>query len=78
MEKLMVFFPLSRAVAPGNGKQFVVALLIYLVAIAVVQVLRAIVGWIPLVGRLLAAVMDLVGIYCVVGLELAIVKFCGK
>lgn len=78
MDKVYPFFPLSAIVEPGNAKRLVLALLIYLAACGVMQVLCAVLGWIPLVGWLLELVFSLMGIYCVAGLVLAIVRFCGK
>ena len=75
MQKLLTYFPLSNSVEPGNARQFVLALAIYLVACGVVGILNAILGWIPLVGWLLDVIFSLAGIYCVVGLVLSIVKF---
>lgn len=75
MQKLLTYFPLSNSVEPGNARQFVLALAIYLVACGVLGILNAILGWIPLVGWLLDVIFSLAGIYCVVGLVLAIVRF---
>ena len=75
MQKLLTYFPLSNSVEPGNARQFVLALAIYLVACGVLGILNAILGWIPLVGWLLDVIFSLAGIYCVVVLVLAIVRF---
>lgn len=75
MQKLLTYFPLSNSVEPGNARQFVLALAIYLVACGVLGILNAILGWIPLVGWLLDVIFSLAGIYCVVGLVLSIVRF---
>ena len=75
MQKLLTYFPLSNSVEPGNARQFVLALAIYLVACGVLGILNAILGWIPLVGWLLDVIFSLAGIYYVVGLVLSIVKF---
>ena len=75
MDKLLHYFPLSANVEPGNVRQFVITLAIHLVACAVLGVLTAILGWIPLVGRLLDLIFSLMGIYCVVGLVLSIYQF---
>ena len=75
MQKILTYFPLSNSVEPGNARQFVLALAIYLVACGVLGILNAILGWIPLGGWLLDVIFSLAGIYCVVGLVLASVKF---
>lgn len=76
MERVYPFFPLSKAVTPGNGKSLALALVIYLAACTVLRVLTAILGWIPLVGWLLELIFSLAALYCVAGLVLAIVRFC--
>ena len=63
MQKLLTYFPLSNSVEPGNARQFVLALAIYLVACGVLGILNAILGWIPLVGWLLDVIFSLAGIY---------------
>lgn len=75
MDKLFRYFPLSAAVEPGNVRQLIISLAIYLVASATLGVLNAVLGWIPLVGKLLGVVFSLLGIYCVAGLVLSIVRF---
>jgi len=78
MNQVFRYFPLSAVVEPGNVRQFIISLAIYLVASAVLGVLNAVLGWIPLVGWLLELVFSLLGIYCVVGIVLVIYKFVQK
>ncbi len=75
MEKLFSFFPFSANVLPGNVRSLIGTLLVYLIASAVMGVLQAVLGWIPLVGWLLRLVFSLVGLYCVAGMVLAVLKF---
>ena len=75
MKKIDPYFPLKAGVTHGKLKSLLVPLLIYLVACAVLNVLRMILGWIPLVGWLLELVFSLLGIYCVAGIILAIIKY---
>ena len=75
MQKVYQYFPLSAAVEPGHGRQFVITLAIYLVACAILGVLTSVLGWIPLVGWLLELVFSVLGLYCVAGIVLAILRF---
>lgn len=75
MHKVHKYFPLGSGVVHGDVKSLLVPLMIYLAACAVLRVLCMILGWIPLVGWLLELVFSLMGIYCVAGIVLAIVKY---
>ena len=75
MEKLSPYFPLSFNVLPGDVKSLILTLIIYLVACAIMGVLNAVLGWIPLVGWLLRLIFSLFGLYCVAGMVLAVMKF---
>ena len=75
MQKILPFFPLSAGVRRSDAKTFVVSLIIYLAACAVLGTLSAILGWIPLVGWLLDGIFSLLGMYCVAGIVLAIYQF---
>ena len=75
MEKLFPYFPLSANVLSGNVKSLIVTLIIYVVAAAIMGILQAVLGWIPLVGWLLKLIFSLAGLYCVAGMVLAVLKF---
>ena len=75
MEKVYLYFPLSASVHPGNPRSLILSVVIYLVACAVMRILHTILGWIPIVGWLLRLVFSLVGLYCVAGIILSILKF---
>lgn len=75
MEKVFSYFPLSANVLPGNVKSLILTLVIYLVACAIMGILNVVLGWIPLVGWLLRLIFSLVGLYCVAGMALSVVKF---
>lgn len=75
MEKLFSYFPLSANVLSGNVRSLIVTLIIYLVAAAIMGILQAVLGWIPLVGWLLKLIFSLAGLYCVAGMVLAVLKF---
>lgn len=75
MEKLYRFFPLSVSVQPGDLKTALTSVVIYLAACAIMGVLQMILGWIPLVGALLRLVCSLLGLYCVVGMVLSVLRY---
>ena len=74
MEKIYSYFPLSSGVQPGNLKTVITSVLIYLAACAVMGILQAILGWIPIVGALIRLILSLLGLYCVAGIVLSILK----
>lgn len=75
MEKIYSYFPLSSGVQPGNLKTVITSVLIYLAACAVMGILQAILGWIPIVGALIRLFLSLLGLYCVAGIVLSILKY---
>ena len=75
MEKIYSYFPLSSGVQPGNLKTVITSVLIYLAACAVMGILQAILGWIPIVGAPIRLILSLLGLYCVAGIVLSILKY---
>lgn len=75
MEKIYSYFPLSSGVQPDNLKTVITSVLIYLAACAVMGILQAILGWIPIVGALIRLILSLLGLYCVAGIVLSILKY---
>ena len=75
MEKLYSYFPLSSGVRPGNLNTVITSVLIYLAACAIMGILQAILGWIPIAGALVRLVLSLLGLYCVAGIILSILKY---
>ena len=75
MEKLYRYFPLSDSVHPGDLKSAVLSVLIYLAACAVMGILQAILGWIPIVGGLIRLVLSVLGLYCAAGIILSVLKY---
>ena len=75
MEKLYRYFPLSDSVHPGDLKSVVISVLIYLAACAVMGILQAILGWIPIVGGLIRLVLSALGLYCAAGIILSVLKY---
>lgn len=75
MQKLNAFFPLNSGVVPGEVKSLLIPGAIYVAACLVLRVLSWALGWVPLVGWLLGLVFSLAGLYCAVGLILALVRY---
>ena len=75
MEKLYRYFPLSDSVHPGDLKSAVISVVIYLAACAVMGILQAILGWIPIVGGLIRLVLSVLGLYCAAGIILSVLKY---
>lgn len=75
MEKVYRYFPLSASVHPEQIKSLILSVVIYLAACAIMRILQAILGWIPIVGTLLRLVFSLLGLYCVAGIILSILKY---
>lgn len=75
MEKFYPYFPLSAPVLPGIPKTLFLSVFIYLIICAVLGVLQTILGWIPLVGWVVDVVCSLLGLYCVGGIILSVLKY---
>lgn len=75
MEKLYRYFPLSDSVHPGDLKSAVISVVIYLAACAVMGILQAILGWIPIVGGLVRLILSVLGLYCAAGIILSVLKY---
>ena len=75
MPKVYLYFPLSAGVQPGDVGSLILSMVIYVVACAVLGILQAVLGWIPIVGVLLKLVFSIGGLYCVAGMVLSVLKF---
>ncbi len=69
------YFPVNNGVRRGDGVSLLIAIAIYIVVPAVLGVVSRILWWIPVIGWALGIVSTLVGLYCLVGIILAILKF---
>ena len=78
MNFLKKFFPLSFKMAKDT-KSFIWGIVIYVVAPMIMGLVTAIIGFIPFIGFLLAAVLGfvggLLGLYCLAGLVFLILVF---
>lgn len=75
MPKIYFYFPLSVSVRSGDVGSLILSMVIYVVACAVLGVLQMVLGWIPIVGVLLKMAFGLLGLYCVAGMVLSVLKF---
>lgn len=75
MPKIYFYFPLSAGVRSGDVGSLIVSMVIYVVACAVLGVLQRVLGWIPIAGVLLKLIFSLLGLYCVGGMVLSVLKF---
>lgn len=83
MDFLKKFWPYAMKERKSGG-DLAIAIIIYLVASilagAVIALATFLVGWIPVIGWLIAWVLgilsSLVGLYCLAGIVFAILSFC--
>ena len=75
MQKLYAYFPLNSGIVPGDLKSLAIPLAIYVAACMVLRVLSWALNWVPLVGWLLGLVFSLLGLYCVAGIILALLRY---
>ena len=73
METLKKLFPLSFKEATVNN--LVVSIIIYVVVSAVVGIILGLLDWIPLIGWVFSVISSLVGLYCFIGIVLAVLSF---
>lgn len=72
------FFPLTSLVRRGQPRTLVVVICIYLAVSGLVRILDWLVGWLPVLGAIFWALFWLVGLYCTVGIILAIWEYVRK
>lgn len=83
MDFLKKFWPYAMKERKSGG-DLAIAIIIYIVASilagAVIALATFLVGWIPVIGWLIAWVLgilsSLVGLYCLAGIVFAILSFC--
>ena len=75
MQNYYRYFPLSASVNPGDVVSLILSMVIYVVACAVLGILSKVLGWIFLIGFLLKLICSLLGIYCIAGIVLSVLKF---
>ncbi len=75
MEKLYPFFPISTKVQKENLRSLIISIVIYISISLVMGVADMLLGWIPVLGFLLGLVFYMLGIYCTIGIIIAIIRF---
>ena len=78
MNKILEYFPLSKTVQHPNVAGFVIALVIYCVVSFVFGFAASLVSFLPIINWLASIISWLVGVYCTIGVVLAIVKYVRK
>ena len=77
MEFLKHFWPTPFKIEKGNLASFLVQLIIFVVACAVIGILIGVLAGIPILGIVFSILGALLEIYGVVGIVLCILKFIG-
>ena len=75
MGSIKEFFPIGKQVRPRDGQSLLIAIVIYIVVASVVGLANAVLGRIPLLGWLIGVLSWLIGLYCLVGIILAVVEY---
>ena len=75
MDKIKPFFPFSFNVKAKDVTSLVVSVIVYIVAMLASGLVNLLLGWIPVLGFLLGVIGWVLGIYCVIGLVLAVLIF---
>ena len=75
MGSIKEFFPIGKQVRPRDGQSLLIAIVVYIVVAAVVGLANAVLGRIPLIGWLIGVLSWLIGLYCLVGIILAVVEY---
>ena len=71
MGSIKEFFPIGKQVRPRDGQSLLIAIVVYIV----VGLANAVLGRIPLIGWIIGVLSWLVGLYCLVGIILAVVEY---
>lgn len=75
MGSIKDFFPIGKQVRPRDGQSLLIAIVVYIVVAAVVGLANAVLGRIPLIGWIIGVLSWLIGLYCLVGIILAVVDY---
>lgn len=75
MEEL---FPITKQVKTKDKTSLIISIFLYIVISGVVSSVIFWVRWIPLFGWILKRIADLIGLYCIVGVVLSILRYNGK
>ena len=76
--KFLQFFPLNEKVIPQNTNSLIFTVVLYLVTCAVLQIINILLSWVPLLGGIIGFVCWFLGLYCAIGVILAIMQYVKK
>ena len=76
MEFLKTLWPTPFKVKPKDVSSLVVQLVIFVLVCVVASILIAILSALPIIGWIVGILGGLIDLYCVVGVVLAVLKFC--
>lgn len=76
--KLDTFFPLNMKVDQKNPNSMILVVLIYLAVCAVLKVVDILLGWVPLIGAIIGVLCWVIGLYCAVGIIVAVITYFKK
>ena len=77
MDLLRKIWPTPFKIEKGNIASFLIQLIIFLVIVAVVGWLIALLSALPIIGIIFGLVGSLIGVYNIVGIVLCVLKFLG-
>ena len=77
MDLLRKIWPTPFKIEKGNIVSFLIQLIIFLVIVAVVGWLIALLSALPIIGIIFGLVGSLIGVYNIVGIVLCVLKFLG-
>ena len=72
---LRSYFPLNANVRRQELSSLILCVVVYLIISAVAGLAASLLGWLPIVGWVVDIVAWLIGVYCLVGIVLAILDF---
>ena len=69
------YFPLNANVRRQELSSLILCVVVYLIISAVAGLAASLLGWLPIIGWVVDIVAWLIGVYCLVGIVLAILDF---
>ena len=69
------YFPLNANVRRQELSSLILCVVVYLIISAVAGLAASLLGWLPIIGWVVDIVAWLIGVYCLVGIVLAILEF---
>ena len=67
------FFPLNGRVRSRDIGSLIVCVILYLVISGVAGLIEWVIGWVPVLGWVVSILAWLIGVYCLVGIILAVI-----